>query len=294
MKKILITGGSGLIGHEVVERLKNSWAVFAVSRRPYEQLSQNARMISCDLSDQCNFSTFPASVDAVIHLAQSEHFREFPEKAEDVFSVNTVTTLRLLDYARQAGAKTFIFASSGGVYGYGDEGFKENQPIVAKKDLGFYLSTKLCSEIIAENYVPYMNVIIIRFFFVYGPRQKETMLIPRLIKNVWQQQPIVLQGNDGIKINPIYVSDAANAVVRSLDLMDSQKINVGGSDVLSLREIGNIIGEELGIQPTFEIQETSVPNNIIGDIGKMSQLLGKPEVSFREGVRRYVREKISP
>lgn len=286
MKKIVVTGGSGLIGHEVMEQLKNDWSIYAVVRCPNEELSQKARLIISDLSRGCDdTSSFPKTVDAVVHLAQSDHFREFPEMAEDVFNVNTLTTLRLLEYARKAGAKTFIYATSGGVYGYGEEEFSENQPIVVSRDLGFYVGTKLCSEIIAENYAPYMNVILLRFFFVYGPRQKETMLIPRLIRNVKDGRPIQLQGRNGIRINPTFVSDAANAVVRSLELMDSQKINVGGPDVLTLRQIGEIIGETVGRQPIFETQEEIKSRDLIGDIHKMSQLLIKPKTGFCEGIR---------
>ena len=285
MEKILITGASGLIGHEVVKTLQGRGSIYAVSRHPYEYLSQNARMIRCDLAEICDFSPFPKNVDAVVHLAQSEHFREFPEKAENIFGVNTLSTLRLLEYARQAGAKTFIYASSGGIYGYGDEGFRENQPIVAQRDLGFYQSTKLCSEVIAENYVPYMNVIILRFFFVYGPRQNATMLVPRLVRNVREGNPILLQGTSGIRINPTHVSDAAEAVVRSLSLMDSQKINVGGPEVLTLRQIGEIIGASMGKQPIFEIKEDIQPHNLIGDTHKMARLLAPPRITFAEGIR---------
>ena len=85
-----------------------------------------------------------------------------------------------------------------------------------RDDLGFYLSSKLCSEIIADNYSSFMNIVSLRFFFVYGPRQSETMLIPRLIKNIKNGDAITLQGPDGILINPTYVSDAAEVVARSL------------------------------------------------------------------------------
>jgi len=226
-------------------------------------------------------------VDAVIHLAQSSHFREFPAFAGDVFNVNTASTLRLLEYARTAGAKSFVYASSGGIYGYGDEGFKEDEPIPQKDNLGFYLGTKLCSEVLAETYAPYMQIIILRFFFVYGPGQRNDMLLPRLVRSVREGNPILLRGKDGIRLNPIYVEDAANAVSRALMLRVSHKINIGGAEVLSIRRIGQLIGGVLGTEPVFEAGDDAEPRHVIGDIHKMIRLLGAPEVSFEQGIARY-------
>jgi nucleoside-diphosphate-sugar epimerase len=196
--------------------------------------------------------------------------------------------MRLLDWARQIGVRTFVFASSGGVYGAGGKEFSEEQEAMPRGDLGFYLSTKLCSEVIAENYTQYMDVIILRFFFVYGPGQRRSMLIPRLVDSVREEKPIVLQGKDGIRINPTYVSDAVDAICAALELAGSQKINVGGPQVLSLREIGNIIGEALRKKPNFEVKHDAEPSHLIGDTTKMSRLLTEPKVSFKEGILRFL------
>lgn len=284
MSTILITGGTGLIGAEVIRRIGTEHAIYAVSRRQNNLLSMKTRIISCDLSKPFDDSLFPAEIDAVIHLAQSEHFRDFPARAADVFNVNTRATFQLLDYARRAGARTFIYASSGGVYGSGASGFDENTPIVARSGLGFYQSSKLCSEILADNYTSLMNVIMLRFFFVYGPEQKPSMLIPRLVESVRNGTPISLQGESGIRINPTYVSDAADAVIGSLALIDSHKINIGGPDVLSLREIATEIGEQVGREPVFSIDKQTQPGHLIGDIGKMRSLLFSPKISFKKGI----------
>lgn len=284
MSTILITGGTGLVGAEVIRRIGAEHTIYAVSRRQNDLLSKKTRIISCDLSQSFDDSLFPAEIDAVIHLAQSEHFRDFPAQAADVLNVNTRATFQLLDYARRAGAKTFIYASSGGVYGSGANGFDENTPIVARSDLGFYQSSKLCSEILADNYTSLMNVIVLRFFFVYGPEQKPSMLIPRLVESVRNGTPICLQGESGIRINPIYVSDAADAVIGSLALIDSQKINVGGPDIMSLREICDIIGELIDRVPVYSIDESKKPQHLVGDINKMKNLLQHPKFSFKEGV----------
>src|SRR5437016_4304610 len=120
MKKCLMTGGTGLIGTNLRAALLPDWQVFAVSRSAGGDVQSQSHMIpvAADLAGQWDTASFPAQIDAVIHLAQSEHFRDFPEKAVDIFQVNAVSTLRLLDYARQAGARTFVLASSGGVYGH--------------------------------------------------------------------------------------------------------------------------------------------------------------------------------
>jgi len=288
MKKVLITGSTGLIGHEVIGQLLGKWIVYAVSRCHNEYLSIHTDQIVCDLSQDFDTSLFPEHVDAVVHLAQSEHFRNFPERSGDIFTVNTLATLKLLEYARKAGAKNFILASSGGVYGYGDEEFSEEKPLMVRDDLGFYLSSKLCSEIIADNYSSLMNIVSLRFFFVYGPRQNETMLIPRLIKNIREGKAITLQGTNGIMINPTYVSDAAEAVVHSLDLTESYKINVGGPDALYLRQICDIIGEVVGKKPAFEMSESGEARDLVGSTRVMRALLCEPKVQFEQGVRSFV------
>jgi len=268
--------------------LREDWERYALVRNTSDAVSDGIHYIKCDLANDWNVKGFPESVDAVIHLAQSEHFREFPTQAERIFNVNTISTLRLLEYARRAKARIFVLASSGGIYGHGDEGFREDKAITAKGDLGFYLGTKLCAEVLAENYTPHMNVIILRFFFVYGSGQRPTMLIPRLVKVVKEEQAIILHGKDGLKMNPIYVTDAASAVYRCLELTESQKINIGGPEILSLRQVGQQIGKVLRKDPVFEVKKDIPPQHLVGDIKKMTHLLGQPIVKFEEGIAKYI------
>jgi UDP-glucose 4-epimerase len=291
LKRCLVTGASGLIGSRLILNMDDDWFVFGLSRGYLDGLNgDRVRHVAVDLSKSWDTGALPEQIDAVIHLAQSEHFRDFPQHAEEVCQVNTVSTLRLLDYARRAGARTFVLASSGGIYGSGDQQFSEEMEISSRGDLGFYLGTKLCSEVIAESYVSFMNVIILRFFFVYGPGQSRGMLIPRLVQSVMNGKPITLQGNDGIRINPTYVDDAAVAIKQSLEISGSHKVNVGGPEVLSLRDIGETIGQAVGRRPNFSVQANSDPRHLVGDIRKMSKLLGQPEVRFRDGIRGYLRE----
>ena len=286
-KKILITGANGLIGHELLKQLSEENTIYALSRSKPDIIHSNIFFIEFDLTQDFNAASLPAEIDIIYHLAQSEHFREFPKKSMDVFHVNTLSTLRLLDYARKRGCKQFIYASSGGVYGNSNEGFTEDQPLLNKENLGFYLSTKFCSELLAENYSSYFDVIITRFFFVYGERQNKSMLIPRLIDNIKNGLVIGIQGKEGLKINPIYVDDVAVALMKMMTINGSYKINIGGEEILSLKEICNTIGEILNTTPHYKINGSEA-KHIIGDITKMKSLLTPPKTTLKEGISRLI------
>jgi len=276
--RILITGASGSIGKTLVPLLSGH-VVYALGKTPIE----GCENISCDLSEMLDFRDMPMGIDVIIHLAQSSKFRDFPESAMDVYNVNTRSTMILADYARENNVSKFIYASSGGIYGNRDTGFEEDDEIPVM-NLGFYLGTKLGSEVILDSYIKFFDIDILRFFFVYGPDQDQHMLIPRLINNIKQGKPILLQGEAGIRINPIYVTDASRSIVECIGLKGSHKINIGGSQSLNLKELTETIGKQLGKQPVYEYDANTRPANVIGKIEKMSSLLSAPSVSIDEGI----------
>ncbi len=282
----VVTGATGLVGRAVLPALASRFVVHGVARRP--QPSGTVQWHHLDLSAPCRLESLPKRTEAVVYLAQSELFRDFPDHCLDVHQVNTGNLVRFLDYARRAGARTFVFASSGGVYGGGGDGFSEDQVVPVHDDRDFYLATKVCSEVLARSFAALFNVVILRLFFVYGPGQRSTMLIPRLIARVQDGAPIILQGEQGIRLNPTHVSDAAEAVVRAVGLTHSETVNVAGPEVLTLREMGEIIGQIVGKRPVFTVEERSTPRHLCGDLAKMRRLLGAPRVGFAEGVQSIV------
>jgi len=284
----VVAGATGLIGSALIPALLSDFEIHGVTRRPPG--ISGVTWHTMDLSTPCDLTSLPPQADVVVYLAQSEFFREFPHHCLDVYEVNTVNLLRFLDYARRSGVRHFVLASSGGVYGAGDFQMSEKLVIPARGNLGFYLTTKLCSEIVAQNFCEFFSVVILRFFFVYGPGQRQSMLIPRLIMCVRNNEPIHLQGQEGIRINPIHVSDAVAAILRALDLKTSDTINVGGADVLSMRAIGQQIGKALERQPIFRVNESETPHHLSGDISKMCELLGPPYVSFADGLKSMLGE----
>ena len=289
-KRILITGGSGLIGSYLVDALSRdaSNKIYIVGRQNAVFNRSNVFSISIDFNSTWHESSLPADTDAIIHLSQAENFREFPGKAKEVFNINTVSTMRLIDFAVENGVKHFIYASSGGIYGNNDKKFTEEQDIIYKGEIGFYLATKHCSEVILSNYFNRLNVAILRFFFVYGKGQRKSMLIPRLLDFVKNGEPIILQGSEGMRINPVHALDASNAICAALLLKESHIINVAGPRVLSLRHIGEIMGDLLDIKPRFIVDEKTEAKNLIGDITKMSHLLNSPVIELAQGIKTII------
>ena len=286
MRKVLVTGGTGLIGTHLLQLFGPQNEVYAVSRSGL--VPGATHTLNIDLGQSWSTTDLPRDIDCIVHLAQSEHYRDFPKQVEDVFAVNTLSTVKLLKYAQETGVKNFVLASSGGVYGSGIAHFSEEMDILAKGELGFYIGTRLCSEILSECYEKWMNVVTLRLFFVYGEGQRHNMLIPRLVDSVLSGRPIQLRGEFGLSINPVHVSDAVRCVHKAMSLQGSHKINDGGPDMLSLRRIAEIIGEALNRQPALDVQPSTGDTNLIGDISRMKLLLCVPEVRFEQGVRAYL------
>ena len=126
------------------------------------------RWIDHDLADDLP-DTLPSAVDAVVHLAQSPAYKHFPEGAPDVFAVNVASTFALLDYARRASARSFVLASTGGIYDYSPAPIDEDAALAPSSH---YFRSKYAAEVLMESYADLMATIALRFFFVYGPGQR--------------------------------------------------------------------------------------------------------------------------
>jgi len=284
MVRVVVTGGNGLVGHEVIHQLAEQGdEVICLGRKPPETFNETVRFVEADLGQALECSSLPDRVDAVIHLAQSARFNEFPAGARDMFAVNIAAPISLLDWARQAGVRSFVHASSGGLYGNGAEPFKETAPLQIPKRLAFYLSTKHAIEQLAAAYGEHFSVVALRYFFVYGDRQRRTMLMPRLVTNVREGNVITLQGADGMRINPVHVRDAAAAAIAAAKKEVAGVINVAGPDVVSLRQIAETIGEHIGRSPVFQSIE-GAPGHLIADTEQMRQRLCIQTVSVSAGL----------
>lgn len=287
MARILITGATGFLGARLVARLQATHEVWALGRRKPADASDGVRWLIQDFAAERWTVRLPEQIDAVIHLAQSANYRDFPAAAAEIFAVSAAATMRLADWARQAGASHFVLASTGGLYGASDRPVRESDALIEDHGpLGFYFASKRASELIVSQFSGVMTTTVLRGFFIYGAGQSQQMLMPRLAASVHAGRPIALQGRDGIRINPIHVDDAAQAVERCLSLKASEIINLAGPEPVSLRQIADLMAEVLRTSPVFAVDEAAQPRNLVADISKMRSLLGSPAIGMAEGVAR--------
>lgn len=282
-RTILLTGAQGLLGSHLLPLLAGENRVVALARSPVPA-TPNVTPLTADLSRPLDLEALPSRLDAVIYLAQSPRFREFPGGAEDMAMVNLRQPLVLIEEARRRGARSFVYASTGGVYGTSEAPLQESAPTPPPgQRLPFYPASKLAAELLLGSYADCMHVVVLRFFFIYGAGQQRQMLIPRLVDAVRTGQPVTLQGSSGLRLNPVHARDAARASLAALGVEKSCAVNVAGGETLSIRQICEIVGERLGREPVFEEQPGSAPS-LVGDISAMSRLLGAPQVSFEQGI----------
>jgi nucleoside-diphosphate-sugar epimerase len=257
---VLVTGATGFVGRHL--RLADMLAPRLDLTRPLKGL--------------------PERIDAVVHLAQSRRYREFPEGAEDVLAVNVASTVALADYARRAGARTFVLVSTGGVYGFGSRPAREDDPVAP---IGFYQASKYAAEVLLAPYAEYFTTVILRPFFVYGATQRG-MLVASLARRVLDGQPVT---GPGPRMNPIHVDDAVRAIEAALALEESAVINVAGDEVVTVADVARGLAAAAGVE--IEIEEGEPAGDLVADTTRMRERLGvTPQVSLAEGLRGVIDE----
>jgi len=282
--RVLVTGGTGFTGRALLSALaERGDRVFALHRpggappASFDGVEAIAQDLAGPLGGQ-----LPDTLDAVIHLAQSRRYREFPEGATDVFEVNAAATARLLDSARAAGAESFVYASSGAIYAPGPKPVDES---VAPAPSNFYAASKRCGELACEQFRAVLRAHVLRFFFIYGPGQ-EGMFIPGVVERVRRGDEVSLAGPDGIRLNPVYVDDAVRAIVSALDAPESLTLNVAGPDVVSMRQLSEQAGELVGNEPRFAVGAAGP--DVIASIDRLREAGLGPRVSFADGLGRTI------
>jgi nucleoside-diphosphate-sugar epimerase len=286
MARILITGATGFIGGHLIRTLRPHQEVFGlVRRRPEEGSLQGVHWIEHDLNKPLDHSALPENLDAIIHLAQSKLYKQFPDGAKDIFGVNIQSTFQLLEYGRQAGIECFVFASTGGVYGYSGGRLVETDRVNPQN---FYLRSKYTGELLIANYERFFRTVVFRFFFVYGPGQ-EGMLIPTLVRKILKGETIVIEGNPGLRINPIYIEDAIRVFEPALHLPTSHLFNVSGDEEVTILGLINLVETTADRKAIVRHSKSKPHGDLVADNRRMKEILNvHPNVSLHEGLSRMV------
>jgi nucleoside-diphosphate-sugar epimerase len=283
---VLVTGATGFVaGHLIPLLVAQGHHVVALGHDAarLERLPQAEHLI-LDLRDPGIGNALPARVDAVIHLAQANI--GFPEGASDLFEVNVSSTQRLLEHARRAGVRRFVYASTGTVYGGGDRPWKE---IDRTDGNGYYAATRQAAERLVQAYTGFVPCTILRLFAPYGPGQRGRM-VPGLIDRVRAGQPVTLREGGRPCFNPLYISHVADVFAQALSLEGDHTVNVAGDEVLSIRDMAEIIGCVVGREPVFEEVTGDSGGDFVADTTLMRRTFRLPErlISFEQGVTRLL------
>jgi UDP-glucuronate 4-epimerase len=310
-RHVLVTGGAGFIGSTLVDRLLASgeWAVTvadefndfydpALKRR---NLAAHAgdpdfRLVEGDLADErAAARAFEgASYDAVVHLAARAGVR--PSLVDPMLyqRANVEATYRMLDLARATAVPRFVFGSSSSVYGV-----RSRVPFLESDPVGHpaspYAATKLAGEAACHVYSHLygMRVVCLRFFTVYGPRQRPDLAIRKFAELMAAGRPIPLFGDGTTSRDYTYVDDIVDGVVAALsyDATPYEVVNLGGERPIALVDLVRTIARTIGVEPEIEWrpeQPGDVPRTS-ASVERARELFGyAPKVPLEEGIRRFV------
>lgn len=306
----LVTGGAGFIGSHVCERLlqggHNVWALDDLNtfydpqlkRRNLQEIQALARpfeFVQGDITDRAALDKLFGSVkfDQVIHLAARAGVR--PSLAEPALyqRVNVEGTVNLLEAARHTGVKKMTIASSSSVYGVNSKvPFAENDPIFAA--ISPYAASKLACEALGHVYhhVYGMDVAMLRFFTVYGPRQRPDLAIYKFAKLISAGKPIPVFGDGSTARDYTYVSDTVDGVMACTQKEFGFEIfNLGESQTVTLSRLIEVLENALGKKAIIDRQPAQ-PGDVpltFADITKARARLGyQPHIKIEQGIALFI------
>lgn len=305
----LVTGGAGFIGSHVCERLLiegHSVVAFdnldpfynpEIKRENLRALQANSRFsfIEGDLRDVVALERTIAEVrcDQIIHLAAKAGVRPSLEDPRSYQEVNVIGTTNILEAARKAGIRKVTVASSSSVYGVNAKvPFAEADPIF--NPISPYAASKLACEALGHVYhhVYGMDIVMLRFFTVYGPRQRPDLAIHKFASLIDSGKPIPVFGDGSAARDYTYVSDTVDGVMEcTRKEFGFEIINLGESQTVKLSYLIELLESALGRKAIINRQPPQ-PGDVpitYADISKAQRLLGyNPTVRIEEGIPRFV------
>jgi UDP-glucuronate 4-epimerase len=320
MKNILITGGAGFIGSHLVDRLlmEGDWQVSVVddfndfyqpaikrANVSGHQKNPNYHLFEADIRDEAALKRIfdENQFACIVHLAARAGVRPSLEQPLLYAETNINGTMNLLELAREHGIRQFIFGSSSSVYGINAKvPFSEEDPI--RQPISPYAATKAAGELLCHTYTHLYGIrcVCLRFFTVYGPRQRPDLAIHKFARLISEGKPIPVFGDGTTRRDYTFIDDIIAGVRAAVDYdkTDYEVINLGESRTVELRELITLLEKELGATAKIDrqpLQPGDVPQTF-ADVTKARRLLGyNPQTQIEEGIQKFVkwfRESASP
>ncbi|HEY9560409.1 MAG TPA: GDP-mannose 4,6-dehydratase [Anseongella sp.] len=310
MKHILVTGGAGFIGSHLCEHLLKDPDIKVTcidnfdpfypesfKRHYLSTLEKDPRfkLVEQDIAELGDLEVWLTDdYDTIVHLAGKAGVRPSIQYPAQYQQVNVIGTQNLLDFARIRGIKQFVFGSSSSVYGVNPNvPWKEEEKLMP---ISPYAATKLSGEMAGHTYMHLYDIrfIALRFFTVYGPRQRPDLAIHKFTRDIIQGDPITVYGDGSSSRDYTYVEDIVQGIMAAIDYQATpfEIINVGNHHGISLQEMIGTIEKVSGRKAIIDRrpeQPGDVPQTV-ADISKAKKLLNyAPTTDFEDGIRKFVR-----
>jgi len=309
-KNILVTGGAGFIGSHLVERLlaEKTWRVSVVDDfNDFYAPALKRANIAAPLADE-NCLLFEANIcdpnalrkifaandfDVIVHLAARAGVRPSLSQPKLYAETNISGTLNLLDLAREFGVKQFVFGSSSSVYGNNEKvPFSEDDKIF--HPISPYAATKAAGELICHTYSHLYDIrtVCLRFFTVYGARQRPDLAIRKFSQLITDGKPIQVFGDGTTRRDYTFVDDIIQGVRAAIDYDGSmfEVFNLGESQTVELKRLIELIEKNLDKKAIIDCQPMQ-PGDVaqtFADISKARQLLDyNPQTKIEAGIEKF-------
>jgi UDP-glucuronate 4-epimerase len=310
-RNILITGGAGFIGSHLVDQLlaEGNWQISVIDdlndfyspeikRANLEAIREKGEVNFFEADIRCPESLQPIfdenEFDVIVHLAARAGVRPSLKEPKLYAETNINGTLNLLELARDYEVKQFVFGSSSSVYGENEKlPFAEDDPIF--HPISPYAATKAAGELICHTYSHLFDIrtICLRFFTVYGARQRPDLAIHKFSKRIWEGNPISVFGDGSTRRDYTYIDDIISGVRAAMDYDASmhEVINLGESETTQLSRLIELLEESLGKKAVIDrqpMQPGDVPITY-ADISKARKLLKyNPQTKIEQGIPKFV------
>lgn len=307
--RILVTGGAGFIGSHLVHALLreehqitvlDNFNDFYLPALKHENVASFRDRVEVVEGDICDVSTVDvlfdrSHFDCVIHLAARAGVRPSIEYPELYLRTNIDGTFRLLEASRRTSVPQFLFASSSSVYGLANRvPFSEDMAL--PQTLSPYAATKLAGEHLCGNFSNLygMRTVCLRFFTVYGPRQRPDLAIYKFTKLIDEGHPVPKFGDGSTQRDYTYIDDIIQGILGALHYEKApfDIFNLGESETTTLNELIKTIEEALGkkaiIEESLPEQKGDMPRTC-ADISKAQVLLNyRPQIKISTGIQKFV------